>query len=386
MDLRFSQEQLMLQDSVARFVAQRYDHRVRKTIANSPHRIDESIWQAMADFGWLATAIPEEDGGMGGSAVDIGILMEGLGKALVLEPVCTSAVLCSRLIAAVGDEMQRERWLPRMAAGSLRVALAHGGTTMDPYQLSSKTFDVRATRTSSGWRLEGRKSLVLDAPMADLLLVSAQMLDQDGRIALFTVSKDVAGLRFNACDTVDGRRAAALVFDGVSVSEDDLLGGELSCTESLERALDAAVTASCSEVVGAMQSMLDATVEYTKTRAQFGRPLASNQVLAHRMVDMAVQCEEARAITLRAALFCDAEGNDVDARQRARAVSGAKVKVATAARFVAENAVQLHGAMGVTDELDIGAYFKRVLAFEMSWGTCAVHLERSLRLRQNGTE
>lgn len=380
MNLSFSQEQQMLQDSVARFVSQRYGAAARKAVAASPARINLGVWRSMAEFGWLALSIPEACGGLGGSAVDAGILMEGLGRALVLEPVCTSSILCTRLVATQGSAAQRAAWLPQLADGSLRAALAHGEGAANPYGEAPAT---RAVRTASGWRLDGRKPLVFDAPGAGLLLVSAQIQDGTGvgQTAVFAVPADTVARGMQAFDTIDGRRAAALDLKEVALDHDALLGDTATAAVQLERALDAAVSASCAEAVGAMQFMLDATVDYTKTRTQFGRTLASNQVLAHRMVDMAVQCEEARAISLRAALFCDAEGDSVDADQRGRAVSGAKLKVSAAARFVAENAVQLHGAMGVTDELDIGAYFKRVLCFEMAWGTPADHMARCLRLR-----
>ncbi len=378
MNLEFSQEQHMLRDSVDRFVAQAYGFTERRAIAESPTRMSASVWRAMADFGWLALPLPEADGGLGGSAVDVGILMLGLGRGLVLEPVLSSAVLSAVLVAGQGSEEQRARWLPGLADGSQRAAFAHGEPGVDPWRGPPAT---RAAKTAAGWRIDGAKPFVPDAPGADLLLVSAR-LDDSPDIGVFVLGADTPGLRAEAVETWDDRLAATIVLDGVAVPGDALLGGTADARAVIDRALDRAVAASCAEAVACMQVLLEATIEHTKTRQQFGRALSENQVLRHRMVDMAVQCEEARALALRAARACDAQPEDPAAR--ARAVSGARLKIGEASRFVAQSAVQLHGAMGVTDELNIGAYFRRLLCIDTSWGTPAEHLARCVALRRDG--
>lgn len=382
MDLQLSEEQRLFKESVDRFVAQSYDSTRRKRIVESPQRFSPEVWQSMAELGWLALPLPEEDGGLGGSAVDVGILMEGLGKGLVLEPLCESSVLAGRLLASLGSSAQRRRWLTPLGDGSARAAFAHLEGNAGPYAMAAAT---TAAATRDGWRIDGRKTPVFDASGADFVLVSARLEGAPGTagqtaqgVGVLVVPAGTAGMQDRAGETIDDRRVSTLSFDGVEVPGDHLLGGSRDAAASIALALDHAVAAGCAEAVGCMQAMLDATVEYTKTRVQFGEPLATRQVLRHRMVDMAVQCEEARAMALRAALLCD----DADARRRGLAVSGARAKVAAAGRFVAEAAVQVHGAMGVTDELDIGAYFKRLLRLEKSWGTRADHLARYTRLRQ----
>ena len=378
MNLEFSQEQHMLRDSVDRFVTQAYGFAERRAIAESPTRISPSAWQAMADFGWLALPLPEADGGLGGSAVDVGILMQGLGRGLVLEPVLSSSVLAAGLIAGQGAEAQRARWLPGIADGSRRAAFAHIEPGVDPWRGLPTTC---ATKTVEGWRIDGAKPFVPDAPGASLLVVSAR-IGTSTDVGLFVLDPDTAGLRMETVETWDDRLAATVGFEAVAVPDDALLGEAVDARAVIERSLDRTVAAACAEAVACMQVLLEATIEHTRTRQQFGRALSENQVLRHLMVDMAVQCEEARAIALRAAHACDAQHDDPAAR--ARAVSGARLKIDEASRFVAQSAVQLHGAMGVTDELNIGAYFRRLLCIESSWGTHAEHLSRCVDLRRDG--
>ena len=370
MDLTPSEDQRLLKESVERFVAQGYDFTVRRRIVESAARFDAGIWKSLADFGWLGLPLPEADGGFGGSPVDVGIVMEGLGRGLVLEPWLSTVVVGGGLIAGAGSAAQRADWLPRIVAGTLRVAFAH---TESPYASLGGPCATLAVRDGEGWLLRGAKRLVLDGPGADAFLVSATL---DGRVTLFFVPRTADGLRVIPFETLDGRLAANLEFDDLRVDDAQRLSSLDDAGGLIAAVVDRAVAAGCAEAVGCMQVLLDATIAYTKTRVQFGRPLAANQVLQHRMVDMAIQLEEARAMALRAALHADAAPE-----VRAREVSGAKLKIARGARFVAENAVQLHGGMGVTDELNIGAYFKRLLAFEKTFGTPAEHQARLLALR-----
>lgn len=371
MDLSFSDDQRLLKDSVERFIAQRYDFAARRRIATSADRFSPEVWRALAEFGWLGLPQSEADGGFGGSAVDVGIVMEGLGKGLVLEPYVSTVVLGGGLIAGAGSAAQRGLWLPRIAAGDLRLALAHGETM---FASLGGVPGTRATRSGDTWTLQGSKCLVLDAPGAHEFIVTAT--GDEGALLLFMVPRAAPGLQVHAYETLDGRLAANLRLEHVGVSEAQRLAGAVDAAALLARVLDRAVAALCAEAVGSLQHLLDTTVAYTRTRVQFERPIAANQVLRHRMVDMAIQCEEARAMSLRAALAVEREPHE-----RAREVSGAKLKITRAARMVSESAVQLHGAMGVTDELDVGAYMKRLLSFEKTFGTPAEHRDRLVQLR-----
>lgn len=378
----------MLRDSVERFVALRYDFATRTRIAQTPGRFSPEIWQALADFGWLALPLPAVHSGLGGGAVDVGILMEGFGRALLLEPYLSTVVLGGGLIAATGSDAQCSEMLPQIAAGGLRVAFAH----LEPQdRFGFDTVTTQANESQGSWLLRGRKTMVIDGPGASRFIVSARVRGGDdlqrAGVGLFVVPRGAQGLDERRFETLDGHLASMLTFDGVRVDRDAWLGGSDDTAGAVDTALDHALAALTFEAVGCMQVLLDATVSHARARIQFGQPLAANQVLRHRMVDMAVQCEEARAMALRAALACDADaGGDHDGHcgRRRAATSGAKLKIGRGGRFVAEQAVQLHGAMGVTGELNIGAYFKRLLAFELMLGTPAWHQRRRMALGTDG--
>jgi hypothetical protein len=368
MDLSYSEEQRLLKESTERFVAQRYPFEERRRIAASPEGMSRKLWSEMADLGWLGLPIPEYVGGSGGGCVDVAVLMEAFGRGLVLEPYVSTVVLGGGLIDSAGSLRQREALLPAVAAGRLLVAFAH----MEPQ--GRQSFDrvsARAVREGAGYRLTGKKRTVLDAPLADTLLVTARI--GDAGLGVLLVPRGHAGLERRDYATVDGRRASDLSFDNMALPAEALLGDGRDLTGHIAHAVDRAIAACSAEIVGAMAVLLEATVAYTKTRVQFGKPLAANQVLRHRMADMTIRLEEARSIALLAAIRA---GDAEDAAARARATSAARVKIGAGARFVAEQAVQLHGGMGVTDELDIGAYFKRVMAYEAAFGSTAEHLAR----------
>ena len=372
MQLDLTEVQRLLQESAQRFLSERYDLLIRKRIADTEQRFSPEIWQAFAQMGWLGLPLSQEDGGFGGGPREVGLLMEAFGKALVLEPYLSSVLLGGSLIAASGTASQRVRWLKPLVEGRLRIALAHGESMFESLPGAIAT---RAQACEGGWILDGDKPMVLDAPVADSVLVSARLGDPKGsgqsRLALFMVPVNAQGLALQRFDTLDGRLAGKLQLRQVRVAQTDRLG-EGECLQGVvDRVLDAAIAALCAEAVGCMQYLLDATVAYTRTRVQFDRPLSANQVLRHRMVDMAIQVEEGRAMALRAAFNVQASP-----ALRTREVSGAKLKISRAARFVAENAIQLHGAMGVTEELAVGAYARRLLAFEKTLGTVAEHERR----------
>ena len=375
MDLSLSEEQRLLGDAASRFIAGRYTFEARRAILQSAEGFSRDIWRELADLGWLGLAIPEEFGGLGAGAVETGIVMEALGRALVVEPYLVTAVVSAPLIAELGSHEQKSAMLPQVAAGKLLLAFAHAEPQA---RFALEDVATMATRVDDGWRISGRKDVVLGAPWANTLLVAARVSgnqrDRAG-IGVFAVPASSEGVGVTAYQTLDGGRAGHVELVDVAVPVDALLGGNADALPAIEKVADNAIAAMASEATGCMQVLLDATIAYTKQRIQFGKPLSDNQVLRHRMASMAVRIEEARASALNAVLMADA-----DPVTRARAASGARVKVGRAGRFVAEQAVQLHGGMGVTEELNVGAYFKRLMAIEIVFGSPEFHLQRYAQL------
>ncbi|MGK6316323.1 acyl-CoA dehydrogenase family protein [Neorhizobium sp. DT-125] len=364
MDLNYSDEQLLLKESAERFLKDRYDFETRNRILASNDGFDTAIWTDMADLGWLALPFAEENGGLGGGAVEISLIMEAIGRALVVEPYLASVILAGSLVERLGTEKQKAEILGGLTAGTSRPALAHmerrSGFDLD---------NVSATvvKTADGYSLSGEKPLVLGGPFADVFLVSAKL---GGEIRLFAVPADAAGLARETVKLVDGSRASDLMLNSVSVPASALLnGGDTLC--EIEAAYDRANASLAFEAVGIMDALLDATVSYTKERVQFGKPLAAFQALQHRMAEMAVKCQEARASALLATLSVDASRS-----MRIRGVSGARAKIGKVSRSVAQEAIQLHGAMGFSGEMPIGAWFRRLYAIENTFGTTADHLKR----------
>jgi alkylation response protein AidB-like acyl-CoA dehydrogenase len=375
MDLTLSDEQRLLRESVDRFIAETYDADHRRRAAADPLGFSPAIWKKFADLGWLALPIDEAYGGLGGGAIETGILMEAFGRGLVSEPYLSTVVIGAALISECGSEEQKQAILPKVVDGSLRLAFAHSERAA---RFDLAEVDTAATRTGDGWRLDGHKTAVLDGNAADYIIVSARLADDDGapgKPGLFLVPSRTKGLGLRDYPRLGGGRACNLDLGGVRLAADGLLGDGSDTLAKIEGVVDRALAALGAEAVGIMQIMLDMTLDYTKIRKQFGRPLAANQVIRHRLADMATQCDEARSMALRAALMADAEPV-----ARGRAASGAKAKIGKCARFVAEQAVQLHGAMGVTEELDVGSYFKRLLAFDTLFGGSAHHYRRHAML------
>jgi alkylation response protein AidB-like acyl-CoA dehydrogenase len=374
MDLTLSDEQRMLRESAERFVAETYNTDHRRRLANDPLGFSATIWKQFAELGWLALPIAEEHGGLGGGAVEIGILMEAFGRGLVSEPYLSTVVIGAALIAQCGSEAQQQALLPKVADGSLYLAFAHSERAA---RFDLAEVATTARKTPNGWRIDGRKTAVLDGNAAGQIIVSAQIADDNGvgELGLFLVPADTASLSKRDFPRLGGGRACNLELRGVHLGADALLGDGSDALPAIEAVVDRAMAALGAEAVGIMQTLLDQTLEYTKIRKQFGRPLSANQVIRHRLADMAMNCDEARSMALRAALMLDAEPV-----ARGRAASGAKAKIGKCARFVAEQSVQLHGAMGVTEELDIGSYFKRLLAFDTLFGGSAHHYRRHAAL------
>jgi alkylation response protein AidB-like acyl-CoA dehydrogenase len=375
MDLSLSDEQRLLTEAASRFIAGRYSFEQRRAILQAADGFSRPIWREMADLGWLGLPFAEEFGGLGAGAVEIGIVMEAIGRALILEPYLSAIVLSGGLIGALGTPEQKSALLPKIAEGKELVALAHGEPQA---RFALDDVATMATQAGDGWHLSGRKDVVIGGPSADWLLVSARIKggqrDPKG-IGVFLVPKHARGLATKDFPTLDSGRASNLELDEVKVEDNALLGLSIDALPAISEATDRAIAAVCAEAVGCMEVLLETTIAYTKTRVQFGAPLAANQVLRHRMVDMAVKIEEAKASSLMCALSMDA-----DPVSRARAASSAKAKVSRCGRYVAEQAVQLHGGMGVTEELNVNAYFKRLLAIEVLFGSPDFHLRRHAKL------
>jgi alkylation response protein AidB-like acyl-CoA dehydrogenase len=374
-DLSYSDEQRLLAEAVDRFVKERYGFEARRAIVQSEEGFSRAVWSVFAELGWLGLPIAEDYGGLSAGAVETGILMEAFGRALVVEPYLSTVVIGAGLVGALASADQKAQLLPSVVEGKSLLAFAHS-EPQARYALEDVA--TKAERAKDGWRITGRKEMVISGPSADMLLVSARIAgkrqDRTG-IGVFAVPAKQPGLASTTFTTLDGGRASHIALDNVGVSADALLGGHDDALPAIEAVVDRAIAALAAEAVGAMQVLLDTTIAYTKARVQFGRPIADNQVLRHRMADMAIRLEEARGSALKATLMADA-----DPSARALAASAAKAKVGRAGRYVAEQAVQLHGGMGVTEELNVGAYFKRLLAIEILFGSPEHHIARHAKL------
>jgi alkylation response protein AidB-like acyl-CoA dehydrogenase len=415
MDFNLTKEQEQLSDTIQRFVAKEYTVERRKAILASKEGFSREVWAKLGELGLLALQVPEEHGGMGAGAVEVLLTMNAIGKGLLLEPFLPSAILGTALVRELGSPEQQRSILPRLAAGELIVVPAHGeaGARYDLERVATKATasvgataaasnsataaasnsataaasnsataaasnSAKAAASESGFVLEGNKTVVLHAPAADLLIVSARTsgkVDDEAGISLFVVPRDAPGVSLLAYPTMDGQRAADVTLHEVRVPRSSLLGPLGGALPTLAAVFDLGLAALCAEAVGALQASLDATLEYTKTRKQFGQPIGKFQALQHRMADMFIHVEQARSMSYLAAMRC----TDSDAAARRRAVSAAKVLVGQACRYVGQQSIQLHGGMGMTDELLISHHFRRLAAIELSLGDTEHHLEQFVR-------
>jgi alkylation response protein AidB-like acyl-CoA dehydrogenase len=372
MHFNLTDEQRALSDMVQRFLSQEYAFDARRKILRSPDGWSREIWGKLGEMGLLALQVPEAQGGMAPATVETLLTLGAMGKALVVEPYLSSAVLATALVRELGTPAQQDALLPAMATGERIAVPAHGeaGSRHDLSRVSAS-----ARRGGAGWVLTGRKAVVLHAPAADLLLVTARTSgapDAEAGLSVFAVPAGSPGVKLIPYPTIDGQRAADVELAGVALPGDALLGQEGKAFPALAAAFDLGVAALCAEAVGVLQATLDATTEYTRTRKQFGVPIARFQALQHRMADMLMHVEQARSMSYLAAM----QAASTDVRERRRIVSAAKVTVGQACRYVGQQAVQLHGGMGVTDELMVSHCFKRLMAIELSLGDTEHHLER----------
>jgi alkylation response protein AidB-like acyl-CoA dehydrogenase len=375
-DFSYSEEQQMLQDSVQKFVYNQYDFETRKGILNSAKGFSDEYWQLFAELGWLTVPFPEEDGGFGGSAVDLLVMMEEFGKGMVVEPFIATAVIAGGLISELGSQQQKEELIPQIMEGRLQLATAFAETG-SRYNLAS--IATTARKDGDKYIINGDKIVVLNGPDADKILVTVRTSGDERSaegVSILLVDANSSGISKVSYTAVDGHRSAEISFKSVSVPASALLGTEGKALEALSRVIDRATLAVCAEAVGAMGVLLKKTVEYTKTRKQFGTAIGTFQALQHRMADMFIECELARSIVIMAAMKLD---SGESAAEKVKAVSAAKSKVGRAMRKVGQESVQLHGGIAVTDELDVGHYFKRVTTIEHMFGNTDFHTMRFAR-------
>jgi alkylation response protein AidB-like acyl-CoA dehydrogenase len=365
MKFDYSEEQRLLAESVRRFVAHDYTFAARKAIVASPEGYSARVWATFAELGLLGIPFAPEDGGFGGGAMDLMPVMEAFGEALVVEPFLPT-LMGARFVALAGSGEQRARMLPAVIEG--RAKLAFAWLEADGYHDAAHV-ELAAHHEGGTWRLDGRKLAVLHAEAADHIVVTARVPEG---IALFLVDRATPGMAIRARTTFDEMRAGDIDFADVRVAASSRLGaGDASAL--VQSVIDFATALVCAEAVGAIKSANDATLEYLKTRKQFGVPIGAFQALQHRMVDMVIEYEQARSMASLACARVDSGGNEAE---RARVVSAAKIRIADACRKVSQEAVQLHGGMGMTDELEVSHTFRRLTVLGQQFGDAAHHLER----------
>ena len=373
MDFDLTDEQRLLKESVDRFLADRYGFEQRRRYMAEPEGWSREIWAQFAELGLLGLPFPEDAGGFGGGPVEVGIVMEAFGRALVVEPYFAGVVLAGGVLRRAADPATLAELVPGIVEGRLLLAYAQAERQA---RWGLNDVMTRAERDGEGWRITGEKSLVLHGDSADRFLVSARTAGSERErhgIGLFLVDAAGPGVSRRGYPTQDGQRAAEVGFDGVRGTA---LGDPEGALSSMEAAQDEAVAALCAEAVGCMEGMHALTVDYLKTRQQFGRPIGANQALQHRAVDMLVALEQARSMSFFAAMMAQEE----DQAERDRAIHAAKVQIGRSARHVGQEAVQLHGGIGVTMEYAVGHYFKRTTMVERQLGDTEMHLAALARL------
>lgn len=374
MNFELNEIQAMLADSIDKFIDNEYDFETRQKYAASKQGYSPEVWQTFAELGWTVVPFAEADGGFDGGPIEIMVVMERFGRGLVVEPYVANILLAGGILKRLANSAQKARWLQPLMGGEQQFALAF----IEPqsrYDISNVA--CAATKKGDNWVLNGRKTYVLNAGNADTLLVTARtsgaQVDDDG-ISVFAVDASADGVSIAGYPTVDGQQAGDMQLTDVAVDGSALLGAEGAAYAALDATVDEATLGVCAEAVGIMRLLTDKTVEYSKSRVQFGVPIGSFQALQHRMVDMLTACEQARSLLMWATMV-NADGGE-EAKQ---AVSSIKYLVGTAGRKVGEEAVQLHGGMGVTWELDVAHYFKRLTTIGQIFGNADWHLDKLAR-------
>ena len=375
MDFSISEEQSMLVDSVSKFIENDYDFERRQKIAASESGFSMKLWQTYAELGWTAVPFAEVDGGLGGGPVELMLMMEQFGHGLIVEPYLANVVLAGGVLRRLASAEQKARWLAPMIEGNLQTALA--------FAEPQARFNIADIRTSAktngdGFVLNGDKNFVLNGGSAEMLIIpariSGEQTDESG-ITLFAIPADSPGLQRRSYATVDAQQVADISLRDVTADSAAILGTAGDGYATLRDVIDEATLAVCAEAVGIMRTMHDKTVEYSKNRVQFGVPIGSFQALQHRMVETLMACEQSRSLLMWAVML-----NAADNVRRRQAVSAIKYQIGTAGIQTARESVQIHGGMGVTWELDIAHYFKRLTAIDLLFGNGDFHLDRYIRL------
>ncbi|MFK0087349.1 acyl-CoA dehydrogenase family protein [Pseudomonas sp. NPDC090755] len=379
MDFSLNEEQQMLQDTVARLVRDAYSFEQRELFRQSPQGFSSELWQQFGDLGLAAVPFAEEVGGFGGNGVETLVVMKELGRGLCLEPYLHSVIFAGGLVEQLGSAEQKADLLPQVASTRLQLAVAVD-EPQSHYQLND--VQTQAIACEGGWILHGRKSVVVGGQGADLLLVSArtagQNLDETG-VSLFLIDPDSPGVTRRDYHTIDGRKACDVFFESVQVSAAALLGETGQALSALRYQQGRAIAAQCAEAVGSMEAACTLTLDYLKTRKQFGVPIGSFQALQHRMVDMHIELDQATSMAILAACVA----HEPDSAERSRAIAAAKVVVARAGRFIADNGIQLHGGIGLTWEYVLSHHAKHLLMVARQFGDDDHHLQTFSQLMDN---
>ena len=372
MDFEPSDDQRLLQESVSRLLADTYSFAQRKTYLAQPDGWSREMWGKFAELGLLGLPFGEEYGGFGGGPQEVMLVMQAFGRVLVLEPFLSTVVLAGTAVRTAGTAEQKRAILPAIAEGTLKLAFAHS-ERQARYDLTDVV--TTAKRSGSGWVLDGSKSVVSHGDSADRLVISARTAgdryDTDG-ITLFLVDASTDGLARRGYNTRDETRAADIALSNVRVSDADVLGAVGQGLAIVETVIEAGIAATAAETVGAMEAMNEMTLEYSKTRVQFGQPIGSYQVVQHRLADMFMTQEQGRSMAMLATMMVD----HGDPGERAHNMAMAKVGVAQAGRYVSQSAVQMHGGIGMTEEYAVGHYFRRCMVMERLFGDPAYYLQR----------
>jgi len=378
MDFSLTEEQTMLKDSVERFLEDNFSFEQRRRMLADRQPMSAQLWQGLAELGVLGVPFSPEDGGFGGGGVETMLVMQALGRNLTLEPYLATVVLAGGCVALGATEGQKKLLLPKIIDGSLILAFAHSERNA---RFDLGHVETRAVRHGDGFVLDGEKNLVLHGSVADKFIVSARTAGasaNEGGVTLFVVASDEENLGGQEYPLFDGTRALDLQLSGVKVGPDAVIGTVDQAGPLIDTVLDRAMAALCAEAVGIMDALHATTVEYLKTRQQFGQPIGRFQALQHRAVDMLVQLEQARSMALLAASKVDSP----DVSERRRTVAAAKEMAGRAGRFVGQQAIQLHGGMGMTDELNVSHFFKRLTAIDVLFGNSASQRTRFATMKE----
>ena len=371
MDFTFNEEQTMIQDQVEQFIQKEYDWETRQELSNSDLGFGTHNWKTFAELGWLGIAVSEKNGGFGGSSIETMLIMEEFGKGLVVEPFLETVVMSAGILDRHGTDEQKNQVLNSVINGEMHLALAYA-EPQSRFNLSDVV--TEAKEDGDNFVINGFKSVVMNGPSANKIIISARTSGtqlEDKGISLFLVDSDIEGLTKSDYKTVDGRKASDINLENVIVSNSCLIGSLNAGFDILDEAIDRSILAISAEAVGAMEILYKTSVEYTKTREQFGTPIGKFQVLQHRMVDMFMEYEQCKSL-----LYMATMKNEESAPDAKKAISGLKYQVGKAGKFVGQQSVQLHGGMGVTDELNVGHYFKRLTTIGTIFGNADFHLKQ----------